>query len=53
MKSIIKFYVIRALENICKWILMDFFEKLCFAKRENINGFWDGNETKGGNKDAL
>ena len=53
MKSIIKFYVIGASENICKWILMNFFEKLCFEKRENINVFWKGNKTKGGNKDAL
>ena len=53
MKSIIKLYVIGALENICEWILMSFFEKLCFEKRENINGFWKGNKTEGGNKDAL
>ena len=33
--------------------LMNFFEKLCFEKRENINVFWKGNKTKGGNKDAL
>ena len=32
---------------------MNFFEKLCFEKRENINVFWKGNKTKGGNKDAL
>ena len=30
---------------------MNFFKKLCFEKRENINVFWKGNETKGGNKD--
>ena len=30
-----------------------FFENLCFEKRENINDFWKGNKTKGGNKDAL
>ena len=53
MKSIIKFYVIAVSENICKWILMNFFEKLCFEKRENINVFWKGNKTKSGNKDAL
>ena len=53
MKSIIKFYVAGALENICKWILMIFFEKLCVEKRENINVFWKGNKTKGSNKDAL
>ena len=53
MKSIIKFYVIRASENICKWILMNFFEKLYFEKSENINVFWKGNKTKGGNMDAL
>ena len=39
MKSIIKFYVLGASENICKWILMIFFERLCFEKRENINVF--------------
>ena len=44
MKSIIKFYAIGASENVCKWILMNFFEKLCFEKRENINGF--GKEIK-------
>ena len=32
---------------------MNFFEKLCFEKRENINVFWKGNKKKGGNKDAL
>ena len=53
MKWIIKFYVIGASENICKRILMIFFEKLCFEKSENINVFWKGNKTKGGNKDAL
>ena len=53
MKSIIKFYVIGASENICKGMLMNFFEKLCFKKRENINVFWKGNKTKDGNKDAL
>ena len=53
MKSIIKFYVIGALENICKCILMNFFEKLCFEEKKNINVFWRGNKTKGGNKDAL
>ena len=54
MKLIIKFYVIGASENICKWILINFFEKLCFEKRENINVFfWKGNKAKGGNKDAL
>ena len=53
MKSIIKFYVIEASENICKWILMNFFEKICFKKRENINAFRKGNKTKGGLKDAL
>ena len=30
----------------------EFFEKLCFEKREKINVFWKGNKTKGGNKDA-
>ena len=44
MKSIIKFYVIGALDNICKRIRMIFFEKLCFEKRENINVF--GKEMK-------
>ena len=39
-----KFYVIGALENICKRILMNFFEKLCYEKRENINFF--GKEIK-------
>ena len=52
MKSIIKFYVIGTSENICKWMLM-IFEKLYFEKRENINVFWKGSKTKGGNKDAL
>ena len=32
---------------------MNFFEKICFEKRENINVFWKGNKTKGGNKDEL
>ena len=32
---------------------MNFFEILCFAKRENINVFWKGKKTKGGIKDAL
>ena len=33
---------------------MNFFEKLCFEKRENINLFWKGNKMKGGkNKGAL
>ena len=53
MKSIIKFYVIGASENICEWILMNFFEKLCFEKRENFTLFWKENKTKGGNKNAL
>ena len=53
MKSIIKFYVIGASENICNWILMNFFEKLFFEKRENIKIFWKENKMKGGNKDAL
>ena len=53
MKSIIKFYVIEVSENICKLILMNFLEKLCFEKREKINVFWKGNKTKGGNKYAL
>ena len=52
MKSI-KFYVIGASENICEWILMNFFEKLWFEKRENINVFWKRNEMNGVNKDAL
>ena len=53
MKSIIKFYVIGASENICKLILMNFFKKLCFEKRENINVFWKGHKMKGANKDTL
>ena len=53
MKSITKFCVIGASENICKRILLNFFEKLYFEKRENINVFWKGNRTKGGNKNAL
>ena len=53
MKSKIKLYVIGSSENICKWILMNFSEKLLFEKRESINVFWKGNKTKGGNKDAL
>ena len=32
MKSITKFYVIGASENICKWILMSFLEKLFWKK---------------------
>ena len=32
---------------------MNFFEKLCFEKRENINVFWKGTKMKGGNKDQL
>ena len=46
MKSIIKFYVMGARENICKRILMIFFEKLCFEKRENINDFWKENKRR-------
>ena len=53
IKSIIKFYVVGSSENICKWILLNFFEKLCFEKMEEINVFWKENKTKGGNKDAL
>ena len=53
MESTTKFYVTVASENICKWMLMIFFEKLCFEKGENINVFWKGNKTKGGSKDAL
>ena len=53
MKTIITFYVIGASENIFKWILMNFFEKLCFEKRENYNVLWKGNKMKGGNKDAF
>ena len=53
MKSIIKFYVVGVSQNICKWILMNFFEKLCFEIRENFNVFWKGNKTKGDNKDAF
>ena len=48
MKSVIEFYAIGASENVCKWILMNFFEK-----KENINAFWKGNKTKSGNVDAL
>ena len=48
MLSIIKFYIIEALENICEWILMTFSEKLCFEKEGK-----NGNKMKGGNKDAL
>ena len=33
--------------------LMNFFEKLYFEKRKNINAFWKGNKTEGGKKDAL
>ena len=40
MKSIIKFYVIGASENICKRILMNFFEKLCFLKKGKILMFF-------------
>ena len=53
MKSIIKFYVIGTSENICKWVLMNFSEKLCFEKKENVNVFWKGNKRKDGYKDAL
>ena len=53
MKSIIKFYVIGVPENICKQMLMNFFEKGCFEKRENINVFSKANKTKGSNKNAL
>ena len=53
MKSIIKFFVIGASEKFCKCILMNFFEKLCFENKENVNVFKQGNKTKGGNKDAL
>ena len=53
VKSLIKFYVNWASENICKWIPMIFFEKLFFEKRKNINVFWKGNKAKCGNEDAL
>ena len=53
MKAIITFYGIGASESIFKRILMNFFEILCFEKRENINVFWKGNKMKDGNKDAL
>ena len=53
MKPIIEFYIIGASEIICKWILMNFFEKLFCEKRENINVFWKENKMKGVNKDAL
>ena len=36
-------------ENICKWILMNFFEKYVLEKGENINVFWKGKKMKGGN----
>ena len=45
MKTIIKFYVIGASKNICKRILKNFFEKLCFKKRKTINVFF-GKEIK-------
>ena len=32
---------------------MNFFEKLYWEKRENINVFWKENKMKGVNKDAL
>ena len=44
MKSIIKFYVIGASESICKWILMNFFEKLYFEKMKILMFF--GKEIK-------
>ena len=50
MKWKIKFDVIGASENICKWRLMNFFVKLRFVARENINDFLKGNKNKGGNK---
>ena len=31
----------------------EFFRKIMFGKKENINVFWQGNKMKGGNKDAL
>ena len=53
MESRIKLYVIGASENNCKWMLMNFFEKIFFERRENINVSWKGNKTNGGNKGAL
>ena len=41
MKSIIKFYVIEFSENICKWVLMIFFEKLYFEKEGKILMFFE------------
>ena len=53
MKSLIELNIIGSSEIIFKWIVMNCFEKLVFEKRENINVFWKGNKTEGGNKDAL
>ena len=53
MKSVIKFYVIGASENIRKRILMNFFEELCFEKGKILMFFWKGNKTKDGIKAAL
>ena len=47
MKSIIKFDVIHgASENICKWVLMNFFEKLCFEKKKGKILMFFGKEIK-------
>ena len=53
MKSIIKFYVIGASENILKMNTSEYFRK-SFEKRENIKMFF-GKEIKlkGDNNDAL
>ena len=54
MKLLIKFDVIGASENICKWIVMNFFGKIMVWKKGKILMFFGkGNKRKGGNKDAL
>ena len=51
MKSLIEFYITGTLKIISKLLLMNFFEKLFFEKRDFF--FLKGNEMKGGYKDAL
>ena len=41
------------LRKIFEMNTKNFFEKLCFEKRVNINVFWKGNKTKGGRKNVL
>ena len=53
MKGLIEIYIIGSSEIICKWILMNFFEKIYWEKRENIIVFWKENKMKSVNKGAL